>query len=345
VTRRAAALSLLVLAACAAPAGAASRPRVVGGHDAAPGSFGYVAQVSVGGMVACTGTLVAPAWVLTAGHCGSVTSEAVATPLAFPPELASVTLGTTRRGDAGGEHRAVSRVLVHEGHLGLGAPDDVALLELAAPSAQRPLAVAAEGERALWAAGAAATIAGFGTTAENGATPPPTMQVAQVPIASDATCGAAYGAEFDAGQMLCAGYPQGGVDTCQGDSGGPLIVTGPHGARLVGVTSFGDGCARPGKPGVYARIAGALLRGWLRARVPEAIAPEPPLAAAAAAAKTARPAAKRKAKKKPKTRAKKKKAKAKKKKAKAKRPAARRHEVSRRTPRSRARRPPGRRTR
>jgi secreted trypsin-like serine protease len=64
--------------------------------------------------------------------------------------------------------------------------------------------------------------------------------------------------------MVCAGFPQGGVDTCQGDSGGPMFGKTSAGAlRIVGTTSFGDGCARPGKPGVYARVADDTLRPWI----------------------------------------------------------------------------------
>ena len=67
--------------------------------------------------------------------------------------------------------------------------------------------------------------------------------------------------------MVCAGYPQGGTDTCQGDSGGPLFGHDAAGAlRVVGATSFGDGCAQPGKPGVYARVGDAALREWIRSR-------------------------------------------------------------------------------
>jgi len=50
---------------------------------------------------------------------------------------------------------------------------------------------------------------------------------------------------------VCAGYEQGGVDTCQGDSGGPFVESG----ELIGITSFGEGCARPGYYGVYTRVA------------------------------------------------------------------------------------------
>ena len=71
--------------------------------------------------------------------------------------------------------------------------------------------------------------------------------------------------------MLCAGYPQGGTDTCQGDSGGPLLARALDGSlRLVGATSFGDGCAQPGKPGVYARVAEGPIRAFVAQFVPGA---------------------------------------------------------------------------
>ena len=59
--------------------------------------------------------------------------------------------------------------------------------------------------------------------------------------------------------MLCASKP--GRDTCSGDSGGPLVGTSSGHAALVGITSFGDGCARPGHPGVYTRVTA--IRAWV----------------------------------------------------------------------------------
>ena len=92
-----------------------------------------------------------------------------------------------------------------------------------------------------------------------------------MPITTDSSCAGAYD-DFDAITMICAGYPQGGVDTCQGDSGGPLFGQAADGGlRVVGATSFGEGCARPGKPGVYARVGDQVLREWIRSQAPAAV--------------------------------------------------------------------------
>lgn len=55
---------------------------------------------------------------------------------------------------------------------------------------------------------------------------------------------------------LCAGWPQGGKDACSGDSGGPLIcVDEENQPVLVGITSWGFGCARPDTPGIWTRVS------------------------------------------------------------------------------------------
>jgi len=239
---------------------------VVGGDDAEPGEYPAVAEITFGPFL-CTGTLVAPNWVLSAGHCGSVTGAAVASPASWPAPLIDVRIGGLHPGE--GEQVPVSRVVLSPNYL-VTSGYDISLLQLSRNSTKAPVKIAGAGEGSIWQPGTLATIAGWGAT-EEGGDGPDTLQEAQVPITTDAYCAEAYD-DFDAQTMVCAGFPEGGVDTCQGDSGGPLFAPAAAGGlRVVGATSFGEGCARPGKPGVYARVADTVLREWIRSQAPAAV--------------------------------------------------------------------------
>src|SRR3954467_7012882 len=265
---RSALLAALVL--CLIPASSANA--IVGGHDVPAGKYPYVASITVDFAFGCTGTLVTPTIIVTAGHCSSLTPGHASVPLGQPGQLVDVSVGSNKPGE--GQHPAVKRTIVNPNYNLLnGDSYDVSLLELATPVNLPTVKVAGPGEEGLWKPGTMATIAGFGAT-EEGGDAPPVMQEAQVPITTDAYAANAYGSSFDPKTMLAAGYPQGGVDTCQGDSGGPLLVPASTGElRLAGDTSWGDGCAQPGKPGVYGRIGDSTLREWIRTNAPGAVAP------------------------------------------------------------------------
>jgi secreted trypsin-like serine protease len=256
-------LALAATCACLAFTAAPSNA-IVGGKDAPAGAYPSIAEITFGKSFLCTGTLIAPNWVLSAGHCSSVTAGTTGSLVNWPAALVDLRVGGTRSG--GGELVPVKRIVGQPDYLGSGY--DISLLELSRNASGAPTHVA--NNDALWTAGTLEAIVGWGTTSEGGDTPD-RLQEAQVPITTDAYCGGAYD-DFDARTMVCAGFPQGGVDTCQGDSGGPMFGRDAAGAlKVVGSTSFGEGCARPGKPGVYARVADDVLREWIRSVAPAGV--------------------------------------------------------------------------
>ncbi|MCK2242545.1 MULTISPECIES: trypsin-like serine protease [unclassified Crossiella] len=238
-----------LLLTLAAPAPALAEPpaapgptdsRVVGGIRASILEFPWtVAITKSDGTPLCGGTLVAPAMVLTAAHCA----------VGRQPKDLLVIAGREDLLTLGGEIRALTGIWIHPFYTDVRAGDDVAVLRLALPLSQPPLPLATPADTLLYGPGTYTLALGWGRTAEGGF-PSRYLLKAALPIVGDPLCQAVL-AGFEASSMVCAGYANGGVDTCQGDSGGPLIA----GGKLVGVTSWGIGCARPYQPGVYVRVS------------------------------------------------------------------------------------------
>jgi secreted trypsin-like serine protease len=158
--RRVAGTIAVVVALCAqaAPAGA-----VVGGTPVPDGQLRYVANISIGGSFGCTGTLIAPDWVMTAGHCGSLTGSLtggiVPTPIGLPAGAYDVKLGSVHADGTGAEDHAVTQVVVDSDYMVTnGTGNDVTLLALDHASSIAPVHIAALGERHIWDPGTKATI-------------------------------------------------------------------------------------------------------------------------------------------------------------------------------------------
>ena len=113
-------------------------------------------------------------------------------------------------------------------------------------------------------------VSGWGSISSSGPTSNYLRKVA-VPIISNATCNSNYGYGSVTDQMLCAGRPQGGIDSCQGDSGGPMFINDAGLPKLLGVVSWGEGCAWANYPGVYSHVAN--MRGWIDSYMTQVIQP------------------------------------------------------------------------
>ncbi|GAA3873908.1 serine protease [Streptomyces lacrimifluminis] len=224
----------------AAPGAVAAPQPIVGGTTTTAAAYPYVMQITDASQNQfCGGTLVSATKVVTAAHC--MVDETTSS--------VRVVGGRTYRNGTNGTVSRVTKIWIHPSYTDATNGEDVAVLTLATAMPYTTASYVTSSQTGVYAAGATARIIGWGTTSSNGSSSNQ-LRTATVPTVSNASCTSSYGSSYIASDMVCAGYTSGGVDTCQGDSGGPLMI----GGVLAGITSWGEGCAAAGYPGVYTRL-------------------------------------------------------------------------------------------
>ncbi|XP_065077902.1 trypsin-1-like [Ochlerotatus camptorhynchus] len=227
-----------------------STSRIVGGFKVTIEDVPY--QISLrnwGGSHMCGGSIISSRWILTAGHCAYRSSNSMYT----------IRAGSTNRQE-GGEVLKLKRIIQHPLYDPNIIDYDFSLLELkeemSFDSTRAPIELPEQDEEV--GDGALCRVSGWGDTMSS-VESTTMLRATDVPAVNQDRCSTAY---VDFGgvtpRMICAGYWEGGKDACQGDSGGPLA----SGGKLIGVVSWGYGCAEEGFPGVYSRVAA--VREWIR---------------------------------------------------------------------------------
>ncbi|GAA2088286.1 serine protease [Streptomyces albiaxialis] len=212
------------------------RTKIVGGTPAEQGEFPFMVRLSMG----CGGSLLEKDVVLTAAHCVDGSSD--------NPDITAIG-GVVDLESPDAQEVKATKVIQAPGYDGNGKDWAVIKLEKAIDQPTLPIAEDDAYNKGDF------TIAGWGADKEGGEQQTKLLK-AQVPFVDDATCKGAYSNLIE-GEEICAGELEaGGVDSCQGDSGGPMFRKDDADKLVqVGIVSWGEGCARPGKPGVYTEVS------------------------------------------------------------------------------------------
>ena len=240
------------------PADPGASASVIGGHNATIAQYPSLAfiegAVATAGY-ACSGTVVAPRVVLTAGHC---VEDLESSSITQPEQIAVATGISNLQHIPPAKVSKVEQVLAYPGFNPSKLQGDAGLLILQSPVTAPPIALAGPEDAALYEPGDSLTVAGWGIDDRATEHAPNQLQAGTVPVEEAKRCKegtSRFYPFFDATRQVCTlDSPHFKVTTCHGDSGGPAIATNPDGTQVeIGVTSLGDGTCNPTSPAVFTR--------------------------------------------------------------------------------------------
>ncbi|KAM9594156.1 coagulation factor X [Morphnus guianensis] len=230
--------------------------RIVGGDECLLGECPWQAVLlNEAGEEFCGGTILNENFVLTAAHCMNQSKEI------------KVVVGEVDREKK--EHsetmHTVDKILVHSKYIAETYDNDIALIKLKEPITFSEYIVAACLPEADFANEVlmnqrSGMVSGFGREFEGGRLSKK-LKVLEVPYVDRNTCKQSTNFAITE-NMFCAGYETEQKDACQGDSGGPHVTRYKDTYFVTGIVSWGEGCAKKGKYGVYTKLS-RFLR-WVR---------------------------------------------------------------------------------
>ncbi|XP_015246617.1 PREDICTED: acrosin-like [Cyprinodon variegatus] len=238
--------------------------KIVGGREAPEGAWPWQVSIQILSSHHCGGTIINSLWILTAAHCFNFHKF-------LSNDYFQVVMGLNVFSTPGPhtQTRSISKIIMHEDYNEFTSDNDVALLLLSSPlnftdhvqPCCTPHNMSHEAALNL----SYCFITGWGSTYFNGE-PVDRLQEAEVELINRTRCNQeTWYNGIITENMICAGLETGGVDTCQGDSGGPLQCYSEkeNSFYVVGVTSFGEKCGLPYRPGVYSKTS--RFADWLKA--------------------------------------------------------------------------------
>ncbi|XP_075061812.1 serine protease 55-like [Mixophyes fleayi] len=221
--------------------------RIIGGTDSMTGEWPWAVSLQRNDGHFCGGSIISHWWILSASHCFLNSSTHNLKVLAGHTTL-----------DETAPFMVVKKIILHPQYSKRNGDNDIALLlllsalhfnKMTAPICLPP---PASYNPSTWKT---CYVTGWGTTDPGTIYTAPTLKKVKLLLFSFKQCMAWMFSVTH--NMFCAGISEGGKDACQGDSGGPLVCrNSTHKTWYqIGIVSWGEGCGKPMKPGVYAVVS------------------------------------------------------------------------------------------